>query len=1078
MKRVLRILTLLAFFATLSPSLTFAVVTPESGKAYTIKSGAANFSTNYYVYDNGTGYAATNESSTTITDTYVWVCVEKDGGFYFVNYSTGRFMGFHDSSGTQVAPPSWKWDVQSGTTSETKAMYGFASQSSGNRYLTIGSSGTFNRNSVTTDGATWSTNFVFEEYTSANAGTIASIVNMVALNNGGTYMLKTSNGYYLIDDGSKVNTTPIPTTTTKPENNPQGWWTLTINSDGAYSFVNIESGRSLNCSNATLMAYSGAGANYTRYPVGNNASGGISLSLNNWFMTFNASGTAVKASASNTRGNGTSTFTDFFFEKVVNTTPIYFSTNYGDKWIRLAYAPNTGYVMSLPSSTNYSGVVPNTKPIDVSDEGQLWCFVGTPDNFKIYNKAAGENLTLTYSSYGTKKTVSMGATQTAWMLDDTYLEYATQPGYFIEPVNETTKYSLNSQGGEGGNIIFWNVGESNGGSRWQLSDASGELTLNVLVDGSSDIDDYRRKIGYVNVTYGSTTSSVMLSKDNPNFTVYLPNNTTYSLSTGYNWYGYNFSNFTGNSSGKLTAGTPVTVTANYTLANDRVRYLFYDNDIWSQTTGKMIPYRIPAIVQAKNGDLIAINDRRWRGHDIGLNYANRYSESIDVIARRSKDRGNTWESELTLLQGDGVAQSNSCAYGDAAVVADTLSNKILIMTAAGYYSYANNSTTNRIRMSRTWLEYDAANDEWTVSGPTDISDDIYGLFNSSSNAQNGMFFASGRITQSRIVKVGNYYRLYAAALTRAGIFAFYSDDFGATWNVLGSASTAASSGDEPKTEELPDGSVLLSVRTGGGRIFNKYTYTASAIANGTYDAGSWGSATNSSGLTAANCNGEVLVLPVTRVSDDKNMHILLQSVPAASGRNNVSIYYKPLESSSDYANVSTIAGSWSNNNKLQLSTATSAYSTMVQMDNDSIAFFFEEMANSNNLGYDMCYVTLSLEEITNGAFKPYKTEQVVVADRYIGDCNYDGSVDVTDITMMANFILNGNPTTTSGYKYDFTIYNTNKDASPDIDVSDVTALVNLILNGTLELPEGDDTNPTNLPITPGNGSGNAFSPKM
>ena len=111
-----------------------------------------------------------------------------------------------------------------------------------------------------------------------------------------------------------------------------------------------------------------------------------------------------------------------------------------------------------------------------------------------------------------------------------------------------------------------------------------------------------------------------------------------------------------------------------------------------------------------------------------------------------------------------------------------------------------------------------------------------------------------------------------------------------------------------------------------------------------------------------------------------------------------------------------------------------------------------------------------IEEITNGAFKPYKSDKVT--DRYLGDCNYDGSVDVTDITMMVNFILNGNPTTTSGYKYDFTIYNTNKDASPDIDVSDVTALVNLILNGTLEL-----TAPTELPIKPGVGSGTALSPK-
>lgn len=92
--------------------------------------------------------------------------------------------------------------------------------------------------------------------------------------------------------------------------------------------------------------------------------------------------------------------------------------------------------------------------------------------------------------------------------------------------------------------------------------------------------------------------------------------------------------------------------------------------------------------------------------------------------------------------------------------------------------------------------------------------------------------------------------------------------------------------------------------------------------------------------------------------------------------------------------------------------------------------------------------------------------------RYLGDCNNDGNVDVTDVTMMVNFILNGSPTTTSSYAYDFTAYNTNKDTTEEIDVSDVTALVNLILNGTLEL-----TTPTELPIKPGVGSGTALSPK-
>ena len=73
-----------------------------------------------------------------------------------------------------------------------------------------------------------------------------------------------------------------------------------------------------------------------------------------------------------------------------------------------------------------------------------------------------------------------------------------------------------------------------------------------------------------------------------------------------------------------------------------------------------------------------------------------------------------------------------------------------------------------------------------------------------------MFMSSGKVCQSSIAKVGKYYRVYAALCTRKGNFVVYSDDFGDTWNVLGSATeSCAPQGDEVKCEELPDGSVII-----------------------------------------------------------------------------------------------------------------------------------------------------------------------------------------------------------------------------------------------------------------------------
>ena len=132
------------------------------------------------------------------------------------------------------------------------------------------------------------------------------------------------------------------------------------------------------------------------------------------------------------------------------------------------------------------------------------------------------------------------------------------------------------------------------------------------------------------------------------------------------------------------------------------------------------------------------------------------------------------------------------------------------------------------------------------------------------------FVGSGRIFQSRTVKLGKYYRLYCAGVSRNDTenanWVIYSDDFGQSWQFLGGVDVSpVPGGDEPKCEELPNGNILISSRAWGGRFYNIFTFTDAKRAEGTWGTKAFSGKDN--GGVEANqnaCNGEVMVLPVVR----------------------------------------------------------------------------------------------------------------------------------------------------------------------------------------------------------------------
>lgn len=372
-----------------------------------------------------------------------------------------------------------------------------------------------------------------------------------------------------------------------------------------------------------------------------------------------------------------------------------------------------------------------------------------------------------------------------------------------------------------------------------------------------------------------------------------------------------------------------------------------------------IPYRIPAVAELPDGSLYALTDYRHCKTDIGFG-------RVDIHGKRL--RGRKWGKEFVLIEGTGVPGAVDCGYGDPAVVADRESKEILVVLVCGNTIYWKPTTTrqnpNRVSVMRS---HDGGK-TWKLQ---EITEQIYSLFDDAPDGcVQSCFVASGQMFQSRTIKVGSHYRIYAALTARPnGNRVIYSDDFGRTWKVLGTLDQLpVPYGDEAKCEELPDGSVVISSRAMGGRYFNIYTY--SDVASGT---GSWGDAAPSgrrvNGCASIEnaCNGGLLIIPALRIADGKKVTLALQSVPFGPKRTNVGIYAKELPADISTLTPETLAKDW--DMKYQVSYTWSAYSTMLQRRSGDIAFYYEESHDGSNNVYDMHYCEIPLEVITSGRYK-------------------------------------------------------------------------------------------------------------
>lgn len=427
-------------------------------------------------------------------------------------------------------------------------------------------------------------------------------------------------------------------------------------------------------------------------------------------------------------------------------------------------------------------------------------------------------------------------------------------------------------------------------------------------------------------------------------------------------------------------------------------------------------YRIPALVMLNDGSLMAFADRRWGKGDVGIYDTNINNCEIDIVGETmsySDGAYGAWTttyaghtaSVQAIVEGNNNTSGFDRGHGDASVVVDRESGDVLMMCASGDVSYSGSTRTSPIRVGRYYGKSNG-----TAWSGADITTSVYDINISLTKA----FFSSGRMCQSTQIKVGSHYRVYAGLVTNLGTIVLYSDDFGGTWSQLGSV--AYSDGDEAKVEELPDGSVLLSAKvpntTSGnkGRAINIFKYssipTASTPAAGTWETAvlSCGSSPDGGGLYSPPCNGEMLIVPAKDINGN-DVFAVLHSLPTNDyvvNRNNddraiLSIYWKVFTSAADMAVPANYQTGWS---RYQVSSTTSAYSSMVLGADDKVKILYEENISTPSgywASYDIRFKSLALETITNGNYTVGEPEELPETwqewAEYKGLVKADGATD-------------------------------------------------------------------------------------
>ncbi|HUH47698.1 MAG TPA: sialidase family protein [Arenibacter sp.] len=322
-------------------------------------------------------------------------------------------------------------------------------------------------------------------------------------------------------------------------------------------------------------------------------------------------------------------------------------------------------------------------------------------------------------------------------------------------------------------------------------------------------------------------------------------------------------------------------------------------------------FRIPAIVTAPNGDLIAAIDERVP--DCG---DLKWSKDINIVIKRSSDNGKTWSAMETVVNfpyGQSASDPSMIVDRDTGEIFMFYNYMDLDKAKDVYYFHVVKSTDN----GKTW------------GRPEDITDQIA----KAEWQADFKFITSGRGIQTRKGKL-----LHTMVNLNNGLHLFASDDHGKSWYLI---DTPIQPADESKVIELADGSWMINARVNKEGI--RYVHRSS-------DEGKTWITTPEPELIDPGCNASII--RYTAIEDGfKKNRLLFSNAKMKKGRENMTVRISYDEGKT-----------WSEGKTIY--SGSSAYSSLTILENGDIGLFFEQDDYTKNP-----FVSFSLKWLTNGKDK-------------------------------------------------------------------------------------------------------------
>lgn len=322
-------------------------------------------------------------------------------------------------------------------------------------------------------------------------------------------------------------------------------------------------------------------------------------------------------------------------------------------------------------------------------------------------------------------------------------------------------------------------------------------------------------------------------------------------------------------------------------------------------------FRIPALVTAKNGDLIAaIDERVTNGGDL------KFNDDINILVRRSEDNGKSWSEMQTVVD---FPKGKSAS--DPSMVVDEKTGEIFL-----FYNFMDLHNAR----NEYYLHYVKSKDNGkTWSEPIDITSSI----SKPEWKSNFKFITSGRAFYTSDDKI-----IHTLVNLESGLHIFGSDDHGESWYLI---DTPIRPADESKIIELFDGRWMINSRVPGAGT--RYVHISD-------DQGKSWKTRKEESLVDPACNASIVRYTAKADGYDKD-RLLFCNAAHPEHRMNLAVKIS-YDNGETWSKEKVIFPGWA------------GYSSMTILDNGDIAVFFEKDGYTKNE-----VVVFSLEWLTDGADK-------------------------------------------------------------------------------------------------------------